>query len=86
MRRVVVAGICATAIATAPAAAADPSDGGFEPYGPGVPTIVSGGPMPSMNGVPCFGGHLGTCMSLGQNQPPPRKPSTGVGHSPTIRR
>ena len=69
-------------------AAADPAGGnsGYEPYGDGVPTVISGGPVPTMNGVPCVAGHLGTCVSMAANQPPPRKPSTGVGHSPTIRR
>jgi hypothetical protein len=51
-----------------------------------VPIVISGGPVPTMNGVPCVAGHLGTCISMVQNQPPPRRPSTGVGHSPTIRR
>ena len=88
MRRLVLAGLCATAIATAPTAAADPDrrDYGYRPYGDGVPTVISGGPAPTMNGVPCVAGHLGTCISMAQNQSPPRKPSTGIGHSPTIRR
>jgi hypothetical protein len=87
VRRLLLAALCATAVATAPVAAAEPSgdDGNFAPYGPGVPTVISGGPAPTMNGVPCVAGHLGTCISMAQNQPPPRKPSTGVGHSPTVR-
>jgi hypothetical protein len=88
MRRLVLVGLCATAIATAPTAAADPDGGnsGYRPYGDGVPTVISGGPAPTMNGVPCVAGHLGTCISKAQNRSPPRKPSTGIGHSPTIRR
>ena len=88
MRHVIIACACAAAIAAAPPAAADPAGGnaGYEPYGDGVPTVISGGPVPTMNGVPCVAGHLGTCVSMAQNQPPPRKPSTGVGHTPTIRR
>jgi hypothetical protein len=88
MRRLMVVGICAASIAAAPAAVADPAGGnsGYEPYGDGVPTVISGGPVPTMNGVPCVAGHLGTCISMAQNQPPPRSPSTGVGHSPTVRR
>lgn len=84
MRRLIILGVCATA---APAAA-DPAGGnsGYEPYGDGVPTVISGGSVPTMNGVPCVAGHLGTCISMAQNQHPPRRPSTGVGHSPTIRR
>jgi hypothetical protein len=91
MRRAVlvgVCGLCAVAIAVAPTAAAEPDSGntGYEPYGKGVPTVISGGPAPTMNGIPCVAGHLGTCISMAQNQSPPRKPSTGIGHSPTVRR
>jgi hypothetical protein len=90
MRRLVLIGICAAAIACAPTAVADPAgaggNSGYEPYGDGVPTVISGGPAPTMNGVPCVAGHLGTCISMAQNQSPPRKPSTGIGHTPTIRR
>jgi hypothetical protein len=88
VRSCILAGVCAAALATAPTAAADPAGGnsGYEPYGDGVPTVISGGPVPTMNGVPCVAGHLGTCVSMAQNRPPPRKPSTGVGHSPTVRR
>ncbi len=86
--RLLVAGVCATAIATAPTAAADPAgdNSGYAPYGDGVPVVISGRPVPTMNGVPCVAGHLGTCISFAQNQPPPKIPSTRVGHSPTIRR
>ena len=88
MRRLLLVGVCATAIATAPTAAAEPAgdNSNFAPYGDGVPTVISGGPVPTMNGVPCVAGHLGTCISMAQNQSPARKPSTGIGHSPTIRR
>jgi hypothetical protein len=88
MRSAVLVGICAFSIATASPAAAEPSgdNSGYAPYGDGVPVVISGGPVPTMNGVPCVGGHLGTCVSFAQNQPPPRTPWTGVGHSPTIRR
>jgi hypothetical protein len=88
MRGLSAAALCAIAISTAPAAAADPTadNSNFAPYGDGVPTVVSGGPVPTMNGVPCVAGHLGTCVAMAQNRSPPRKPSTGIGHSPTIRR
>ena len=88
MRSLLLVSAFAAVIATAPTAVADPAGGnsGYEPYGDGVPTVISGGPVPTMNGVPCVAGHLGTCISMSQNQPPPRRPSTGVGHSPTIRR
>jgi hypothetical protein len=88
MRKTALAAACVIAIATTPTAAADPDNGSsrYAPYGDGVPTVVSGGPVPTMNGVPCVAGHLGTCVSMAQNQSPPRKPSTGIGHSPTIRR
>jgi len=88
MRRLLLVTVFTAAIATAPAAVADPTgdNSGYQPYGDGVPTIISGGPVPTMNGVPCVAGHLGTCISMAQNQSPPRRPSTGIGHSPTIRR
>jgi hypothetical protein len=86
MRRLMLACACAAAIATAPTAAADGDNSDYAPYGDGVPTVISGGPVPTMNGVPCVAGHLGTCISMAQNQSPPRKPSTGIGHTPTVRR
>ena len=66
MRRFILVAVCTAAITTAPTSAADPAGGnsGYEPYGDGVPTIISGGPVPTMNGVPCVGGHLGTCISI----------------------
>ena len=86
--RLIVVGVCAAAIAAAPTAVAEPTgdNSGYQPYGDGVPTVVSGGPVPTMNGVPCVAGHLGTCVAFAQNQPPSRTPLTRVGHSPTIRR
>ncbi|WP_231376617.1 hypothetical protein [Mycobacterium sp. 141] len=72
----------ALAVAGAPAAMAQPSDtDGIE--------VRSGGPVPTLNGVPCVSGHLGTCLSFLQNNPPgmrPVAPRSGVGHSPTVRR
>lgn len=88
MRGLLLAALGVAAIATAPMAGAEPVGDSvdYAPYGNGVPTVISGGPVPTMNGVPCVGGHLGSCVSMAQNQPPPRRPSTGVGHSPTVRR
>jgi hypothetical protein len=72
--------IIATAISS-PSATAEPTDNsGYN----GAPTVVSGGPVPTMNGVPCVGGHLGTCTGFAQNQPRPTKPRSSVGHSPTV--
>ena len=93
----VLAASCAAAIAVAPTATATvdlrhlPQGGGITssdagPYGAGVPTVISGGPAPTMNGVPCVAGHLGTCIGFAQNQPPRRTPRTTLGHSPTVRR
>ena len=78
-----VIGWCAAAVMSAPIASAEPSgDNGYN----GAPTIVSGGPIPTMNGVPCIGGHFGTCVGFAQNQPTPRQPTSIVGHSPTVGR
>lgn len=70
----------ALAVALAPTAAGDPA--ALDPTG-----NYSGGPVPTMNGIPCVGGSLGVCISMRQNNPsratPPR---TTVGHSPTVRR
>ncbi|AKS32467.1 hypothetical protein AFA91_11945 [Mycolicibacterium goodii] len=74
--------LAAPAVALAPAAAADPA--ALDPTG-----NYSGGPVPTMNGIPCVGGSLGVCISMRQNNPsrsgatPPR---ANVGHSPTVRR
>jgi hypothetical protein len=79
--RSMVIGLCAAAAISTPTARADPSDSnGYN----GAPTVVSGGPVPTMNGVPCVGGHLGTCVGFAQNQPKPTKPRSSVGHSPTV--
>jgi hypothetical protein len=81
LRRSLLVGLCAAAVILAPTAGAEPLDqNGYN----GAPTIVSGGPVPTMNGVPCIGGHLGTCTGFAQNQPRPTKPRTSVGHSPTV--
>ncbi len=69
-------GCCAAAIAAAPIAAAGPA--ATDPTG-----NYSGGPVPSMNGIPCVGGSLGVCISMRQSEPGPR-PGSSFGHSPTI--
>ena len=68
----------ALVIGLSPAAAADAA---FDPTG-----NRSGGPVPTVNGVPCVGGGLGACLSMTQNRPPTSVPQSGVGHSPTVRR
>jgi hypothetical protein len=83
LSRSLVAGLCAAAAIAAPTAGAEPSDGNGNGYN-GAPTIVSGGPMPTMNGVPCFAGHFGTCVGFAQNQPPRTQPRSTMGHSPTV--
>jgi len=81
LRRSLSVGLCAAAVIAAPAAGAEPLDqNGYN----GAPTIVSGRPVPTMNGVPCFGGHFGTCTGFAQNQPRPTTPRVSVGHSPTV--
>jgi hypothetical protein len=81
LRRSVLVGVCAVTLFTAPAAGAAPLDqNGYN----GAPTPVSGGPVPTMNGVPCVAGHLGTCTGFAQNQPRPTRPRASVGHSPTV--
>ena len=78
--RLVVGG-CAAALLAAPSAAADPA--ALDPSG-----NRSGGPVPTVNGVPCVGGNLGVCLSFRQNRPPSANPAarSSVGHSPTVRR
>ena len=49
-----------------------------------VPAVISGRNVPTMNGVPCVAGHLGTCIGFAQNQPPRRTPRSSIGHSPTV--
>ena len=68
----------ALAIGLAPTAAADAA---FDPTG-----NRSGGPVPTINGVPCVAGSLGVCLSFQQNRPPTSAPQSGVGHSPAVRR
>ena len=68
--RSLFAGVCAAAVFVAPAGAAPLDQNGYN----GAPTPVSGGPVPTMNGVPCVAGHLGTCTGFAQNQPRPAKP------------
>jgi hypothetical protein len=70
---------CAVMFAVSPTANAD-DDSAYN----GAPTVVSGGPVPTMNGVPCVAGHLGTCTGFAQNSPTPKKPRSAVGHSPTV--
>ncbi|OBF28339.1 hypothetical protein A5724_28465 [Mycobacterium sp. ACS1612] len=71
------AALCAAAVLAAPTAAAAPLDqNGYN----GAPTPRSGGPVPTMNGVPCVAGHLGTCTGFAQNQPRPTKPRASFGH------
>ncbi len=69
----------ALAVGLSPSAAADTA--AFDPTG-----NRSGGPVPTINGVPCVGGGLGVCLSMQQNRPPTSVPQSGVGHSPTVRR
>ncbi|MDT5108018.1 MAG: hypothetical protein QOI25_5531 [Mycobacterium sp.] len=70
---------CAVLIAVSPTASAD----GESAYN-GAPTVISGGPVPTMNGVPCVAGHLGTCTGFAQNSPKRKTPRSAVGHSPTV--
>ncbi len=81
VRGSLLVGPLVAALIAAPCANAEPADNnGYN----GAPTIISGGPVPTMNGVPCIGGHLGTCTGFAQNQPRPTKPRSSVGHSPTV--
>jgi hypothetical protein len=73
-----LAACAVVAISLTPAAGADAA---FDPTG-----NRSGGPVPTVNGVPCVGGGLGACLSMTQNRPPTSVPQSGVGHSPTVRR
>ncbi|WP_101950790.1 hypothetical protein [Mycobacterium sp. 3519A] len=71
------AALCAAAVLGTPTAGAAPLDqNGYN----GAPTPVSGGPVPTVNGVPCVAGHLGTCTGFAQNQPRPTKPRATFGH------
>jgi len=69
--------VCAGALLMAgltapPAAAEPPPDPGPNPAYNGAPGIVSGGPVPTLAGVPCVGGNLGVCVAIAQHQPPER--------------
>ena len=65
--RSVLVGLAAVAIIAAPGVRADPANNGYN----GAPTPVSGGPAPTMKGVPCVGRDFGVCVGFAQNQPPP---------------
>jgi hypothetical protein len=81
LRRSLLVCACVAAVIATPNADAEPLDqNGYN----GAPTPVSGGPVPTMSGVPCVAGHLGTCTGFAQNQPRPTKPRSSVGHSPTV--
>jgi hypothetical protein len=75
-----IAVIGAMGLAFAPAAVAD-DDAAYN----GAPTVVSGGPVPTMNGIPCVGGNLGLCTGFAQNQPSRNPPQSYIGGTPTIR-
>jgi hypothetical protein len=76
-------GLWAAGLIAAPVASADPAhDSGYN----GAPSVVSGGPVPTMNAVPCVGGNLGVCVGFAQNRPPRTTPHSPVGHSPTVKR
>lgn len=79
----IVGGVCAALIATAPAALAE-TPGYPAVDANGVPTNRSGGPAPTMNGITCTGGHYGVCFAMAQSQQPRRTPRVTVGHSPTV--
>ncbi|MBX8690296.1 hypothetical protein GO011_22945, partial [Mycobacterium sp. 20091114027_K0903767] len=66
MGRIVI-GVCALAVLLAPSATAEPA--ALDPTG-----NRSGGPVPTVNGVPCVGGNLGVCLSFRQNRPPSASP------------
>jgi hypothetical protein len=76
-----VISLCALAVVLAPSVSAEPA--AFDPTG-----NRSGGPAPTVNGVPCVGGNLGACLSFKQNRPPAANAGARsiVGHSPTVRR
>jgi hypothetical protein len=74
--RSLLIGLCCAAVIAEQTAGAQPVDqNGYN----GAPTVVSGGPVPTMNGVPCVAGHLGTCTAFAQNQPRPTTPAASVG-------
>jgi hypothetical protein len=67
------AAFAAAALSVAPTAAAEPS------------TWENTGGVLNVNGIPCYA-HLGTCLSMIQNNPPKARPGarSKVGGSPTI--
>jgi hypothetical protein len=73
----VVVLMAACGLGVAAPAAAEPSP--INPYDR-VPGVVSGGPVPTMNGIPCVGGHLGVCVGFAQNQPVPHRPQARIGN------
>ena len=80
----VLEGVCAAMIAVAPTAGAETGTSSDDHAYNGAPTVISGGPVPTMNGVPCVAGHLGTCTGFAQNSPARKTPRSTVGHSPTV--
>lgn len=83
LRGLLLGGVCIVAIAAAPAAVAEPSTYPATDAN-GVPTNQSGGPVTTINGIPCTAGHYGTCFSFAQNQPGRQTPRVTVGGSPTV--
>lgn len=84
LRMILTAALAVAAVALAPAATAEPLPFDHNGYN-GAPTVISGQPAPTMNGVPCVSGNLGACTGFAQNQPVPKKPQAKIGHSPTVR-
>jgi hypothetical protein len=65
----VVAGVAAASIVTAPPAAACPVGMFSDPY---TGRCYTQGALPTVSGIPCIPGRsLGTCLSILQNQPVP---------------
>ena len=61
---------------TAAPAVACPTGHLSDPY-TGQCYVVGG--VPTVNGIPCMGRHLGTCLGFLQNLPLPRSPQSGLG-------
>jgi hypothetical protein len=78
LRLLLAVSCCALSIVAAPTADAGPA--ATDPTG-----NYSGGPVPTVNGIPCVGGSLGVCIAMRQNAPGPR-PGSSIGHSPTVTR
>ena len=73
--------LAATALIPASIATAQPSgDPGYN----GAPMQDSGGPIPTLDGVPCVASNLGVCSSIAQNRSGPSVPRSRVGGSPSI--